>query len=87
MATRIDRQMFYVRNNQFDYVFQRNWIHEKEPMNLKEVNFRRDNGSDNLKFIGPIPSSLGEAHTVDNTLYRLSDNEFMLTTVGGQLPF
>ena len=87
MATRIDRRMYYVRNDQLNYVFQRNWTYEKEPMGLYEVNFSKDNGSDNLKFIGPIPSSLGEVHTVDNTLYRLPGDEFIFTTVGGQLAF
>lgn len=89
MATRIDRRMYYIRNDQFNFVFIRNWIIDKEPMGLYEANFDKENGNfkENLKFIGPIPSSLGDVHTVDNTLYRLSDSEFIFTTVGRQLAF
>lgn len=89
MATRIDRRMYYVRNDQLSFVFLRNWVVEKEPMGLYEANFNKANGNfdDNLKFIGPIPSSLGNVHTVDNTLYHLPGNEFIFTTVGARLAF
>jgi hypothetical protein len=87
MATRIDRKMYYVRNDQFNYVFQRNWVYQKEPMGLYEVKFNKDNGSDDTKYIGPIPPSLGDVHTVENTLYRLPGSEFILAIVGSQLAF
>jgi hypothetical protein len=87
MATRVDRRMYYVRNDQFNYVFLRNWIVDKEPMGFFETNFDKDDGSfkGNLKFLGPIPSR--DVHMVENTLFRLSDNEVILTTVSGQLAF
>jgi hypothetical protein len=87
MATRIDRKMYYVRNDQLNYVFMRNWVYEKEPMGLYEATFDKNNGNDqdNVKLISEIASR--DIHTVDNTLYSLSDNEFILTTASAQLGF
>jgi hypothetical protein len=87
MATRIDRKMYYVRNDQLNYVFMRNWVFENEPMGLYEATFDKNNGNDqdNVKLISQIASR--DNHTVDNTLYSLSDNEFILTTTSAQLGF
>jgi hypothetical protein len=88
MATRIDRTLYYVRSDQFNFVFIAKGMIGNESTSLYETHFDGNgNFKGNTRIISQISPALGDVHTVDNTLYRLADNEFIFTTASGQLGF